>query len=118
MPEPLTGYESDEEWARKTDPEYGKEWRQRMGLLGMIAGAILAGVVLFNTTHGMPAGKVRLLAGIAAVAGMAVGAGVGYFIGYLMDESFNPRTRVKRNEWNERLGRRKGKKKRRRIDLD
>lgn len=92
---PVTGYESDEEWAEKTSGEYGQEWRQRLGVLGMCLGAIGAGAILLGRASEMNRGQARLLAGVGAVVGMAVGAALGWAVGYVIDANFNPRYRKK-----------------------
>jgi hypothetical protein len=112
---PLTGYESEDEWQRRTNGNYGKEWRNGLGMLGMVAGAVLAGVILFNNSQGMPTAKVRLLTGLVGAAGMLVGTLVGLGVGSVLDETINPRTRRKRGETRVRI---RGRGKNRRIDMD
>jgi hypothetical protein len=112
---PMTGYESDDEWERRTNANYGQEWRQGVMLFGMVAGAIITFAVVFYNTHGMPMGKVRLLAGIGAFVGIWGGAFIGWCVGYLLDESINPRTRRKRGEARVRI---RGRGKKRRVDMD
>jgi hypothetical protein len=112
---PLTGYESEDEWQRRTNANYGREWRNGLGMLGMVVGPIIAAVILFNHSQGMPLAKVRLLAGLVIAAGMVVGVLVGLAVGSVLDETINPRTRRKRGEVRVRI---RGRGKKRRIDMD
>lgn len=112
---PLTGYESEDEWQRKTNANYGQEWRQGLMILGMIVGALLAGWVMLTQTRGMPMGKVRLLTGVAAFVGIWGGAALFWCVGYMLDSTINGRARRKRGDLRVRV---RGKGKKRRYDLE
>lgn len=111
----VTGYESDDEWNRKTNPMYGKECRNVGLLFGGVVGAIAGGVLAFanvlEVRRGMDRVVAPLVIGGCGVVGGLLGAGVGS----LLDATVNPRAKRK-DRGRVRRGRGKGKNRGYRLD--